>query len=175
MSDRFPIRNGLKQGDALSPMIFNFALEYAIRRVQENQDGLLVPLLFLAYVNDIWREMESTIRLCADDCVIYIKIINNADMEKMQKGLDRLGEWAVENAMKINQSKCNEIRFTRDKVNDPLNYSLMGTLIPEAISFKYLGKFLRNDLSWAFQVKYAVKKACKALHFTTRILKKGNR
>ena len=40
MSDRFPIRNGLKQGDALSPMLFNFALEHAIMRVQVNQDGL---------------------------------------------------------------------------------------------------------------------------------------
>ena len=38
VSDRFPIRNGLKQGDALSPMLFNFALEYAIRRIQVNQD-----------------------------------------------------------------------------------------------------------------------------------------
>jgi len=38
--DRFPIRNGLKQGDALSPMLFNSVLEYVIRRVQVNQDGL---------------------------------------------------------------------------------------------------------------------------------------
>ena len=55
------------------------------------QGSLLGPLLFLAYVNDIWRNMESTIRLFADDCVIYRKIINNADMGKLQKDLDRLG------------------------------------------------------------------------------------
>jgi hypothetical protein len=40
LSDMLPITNGLKQGDALSPLLFNFSLEYAIRRVHVIQDGL---------------------------------------------------------------------------------------------------------------------------------------
>jgi len=36
----FPIRNGLKQRDALSPLLYNCPLEYVIRRVQVNQDAL---------------------------------------------------------------------------------------------------------------------------------------
>ena len=43
------------------------------------QGSELGPLLFLAYVNDIWRNMASTTRLFADDCMIYRKITKNED------------------------------------------------------------------------------------------------
>ena len=55
LSDMFHIRNGLKHGDALLPLLFIFALLYAIRRVQVNQDGLKLngTHQFLIYVDDV--------------------------------------------------------------------------------------------------------------------------
>jgi retron-type reverse transcriptase len=55
LSEMFPIRNGLKQGDALSPLLFNLAFEYAIKRVQVNQDGLKLngKHRLLAYADDV--------------------------------------------------------------------------------------------------------------------------
>jgi hypothetical protein len=54
-SGMFPIKNDLKQGDALSPLHFSFTLEYAIRRVQINQDDLKLngTHQLLVYVDDV--------------------------------------------------------------------------------------------------------------------------
>jgi len=63
VSDRFRIRNGLKQRDALSPLLFNFGLGYTIRKVQANQDDLKLNGTYqlLAYADDVIILAGSTI------------------------------------------------------------------------------------------------------------------
>jgi hypothetical protein len=51
LSGVFPIQNGLKQGDALLPLLFNFGVEYAIKRVQANKVGLKL--------NGFWWESQK--------------------------------------------------------------------------------------------------------------------
>ena len=84
LSDMFPIRNGLKQGDALTPLLFNFALDYAIRRVQVNQDGLKLngTHQLLAYADDvnILGESVDTVKKNAEALVAATKEIG---LEKM--------------------------------------------------------------------------------------------
>jgi hypothetical protein len=51
----FPIKNCLKRGNDLSPLLFNFVLDYAIRRIQISQDGLKLngTHQLLVYVDDV--------------------------------------------------------------------------------------------------------------------------
>jgi hypothetical protein len=66
LTDRFPIRDGLKQGDAVSSLLFNCALEYAIMRVQVIQDGLKLngTHQILVYADDVNTLEESVPVAC---------------------------------------------------------------------------------------------------------------
>ena len=79
LSDILQIRNGLKLWDALSPLLFNFALEYDIRRVQVNQGGLKLngTHQLLAYADDvnILGRSVDTVKKNAEALVVAIKEI----------------------------------------------------------------------------------------------------
>ena len=121
LSAMFPIRNGLKQGDSLSPLLFNFALEYAIRRVQVNQDGLKLngTHQLLAYVDDVIRILGGSVRTVkenAETLVVATKEIGlevNADKTKYMI-MSRDQNAGRSHSMKIDNSSIERVE---DKVN----------------------------------------------------------
>ena len=85
----FPIRNGLKQGDAVLALLFNFVLESATRRIQVNQDGLKLNAThqLLAYADNvnIFEGSVHTINKNAEALVVASKETGlevNADKTK---------------------------------------------------------------------------------------------
>ena len=81
----------------------------------------------------------------AQGCILHREIANDRDIDTLQIDLDGLGQWAVENAMKINLGKCKAVGFTRARVKDRLNYLIGDEKFPEANSCKYLRIILRSD------------------------------
>jgi len=77
LSDMFPFKNGLKQRDALSPFLFNFTLEYSIRRVQIKQNGLKLNGTHQHQVYDvdinIFGRSVYTIKKNTDAFVVVVK------------------------------------------------------------------------------------------------------
>ena len=122
------------------------------------QGSVLGPLLFLSYVNDIWRNTESNERMFAGECTIYKKITNSSDIDALQTGINRLGEWVVKNEVKINTGKSKEVSFTKVRVKERIRYYFRDQLIPEARSFKYLGIIICSDLNWAYLINYDLQK-----------------
>jgi hypothetical protein len=86
------------------------------------QGSELGPLLFLAYVNGMWRNSESKIQPFADGCIIYRKITDGSDIETLQIDLNNLGECAVENGMQINPDKSKAINFTKSRLKERIRH-----------------------------------------------------
>ena len=63
--------------------------------------------------------------------------MDSSDIGKLQTDLNRLGEWAVDNEMKINPGKSKEGSFTQARVKERIRFYFGDQLIPEARSFKY--------------------------------------
>ena len=78
----FPIHCSCKQGDALSPLLFNFVLEYAIRIVKENRIGLELngKHQLLVYSNDV-NMLEENLQSVRENIEIFIKINKDIGLE----------------------------------------------------------------------------------------------
>ena len=58
------------------------------------QGSILGPVLFLLYINDITKCINASLRLFADDCILYSEIRSSQDCLALQNDLDQLSSWS---------------------------------------------------------------------------------
>ena len=130
------------------------------------QGTVLGPLLFSLYINDISSDIESEIRLFADDCVCYRDIKDEKDTMKLQRDIDRLGSLARKWGMIFQPVKCNMMQLTRKRIKKiHASYTLEGTNLENVESIKYFGVTITSDLRWNTHVSNVCTKANRTLGF----------
>ena len=134
------------------------------------QGTVLGPLLLFLHLNDITADIESEIRF-ADDCVCYREIKDKEDTLKLQRDIDRLGNWARKWGMRFQPVKCNMMQLTRKHFNKiQASYTLEGAVLENVDNIKYLGVTITNDLKWNTHISNICTKANRTLGFLRRTL-----
>ena len=129
------------------------------------------PPVILLHINDITADIESEIRLFADDCVCYREINDKEDTLKLQRDIDRLGNWARKWGMRFQPVKCNMMQLTRKHLNKiQASYTLEGAVLENVDNIKYLGVTITNDLKWNTHISNICTKANRTLGFLRRTL-----
>ena len=77
------------------------------------QGSVLGPILFLIFINDLPDNIRPSVRLFADDCVLYRNIYSIQDCLTLQEDLTSLGQWEADWQMKFSVAKCHSMRVTR--------------------------------------------------------------
>ena len=116
--------------------------------IRSPQGSVIGPVLFLLYINDITSDIKSTMRLFADDSVIYRDINSEEDNISLQHDLQALSTWSQKWLMSFNVKKCAVITITRKRKPYLYNYTLCNESIPRVNSYKYLGVTVTKDLRW---------------------------
>ena len=148
------------------------SLYYLASLKDRSQGSVLGPILFLIFINDLPDNIRSSVRLFADDCVVYRNIKTLTDCQILQDGLNSLGQWETDWQMKFNVAKCHSMRVTRHLSSNQIhfNYSLHQEIMEQVQSAKYLGITITDTLEWGEHVAEISSKANKTLGFLRRNL-----
>ena len=136
------------------------------------QGSVLGLVLFLIFINDLPDNIRSSVRLFADDCVLYRNIKSPIDCQILQDDLDSLSQWETDWQMKFNVAKCHSLRVTRHLPDKQIlfDYTLHQQKLEQVQSVKYLGLTNTNNLDWGQHVSEISCKATKTMGFLRRNL-----
>ena len=136
------------------------------------QGSVLGPVLFLIYINDLPEYVSnSTVRLLADDTLLYLTIHNSSDCIKLQEDINNLERWKSDWQMSFHPDKCEVIHITTKKKPIIQKYTLHGHTLSLVSRIKYLGVNITQDLKWNSHINSVSSKANQTLGFLKRNLK----
>ena len=135
------------------------------------QGSVLGPTLFLMYINDIGDEITSSIRLFADDTILYRSIKTITDAEVLQADLNKLIKWSEKWLMEFHPDKCKHLKVSRARSPLQTSYHLDGVPLENVSSLKYLGVTFSSNLKWDKHVSNVRGSAMSALNFLRRNLR----
>ena len=131
------------------------------------------PLLFLVYINDMAELVSpgTSIRLFADDTILYRVTDTLEDQIILQRDLQKLEKWAKDWGMKFNAGKCHVLTVNKGPQRKPFFYELDNTVLSSVEQEKYLGVTIHQDSDWNPHVDLTATKASQTLGFIKRNLK----
>jgi hypothetical protein len=153
LSHMFPIKSGLKQGDSLSPLFLNFALEYIIRRIQVHQDGLKLngtPQL-LVYVDEVHTLCRS--------------------IHTIKKNTEALVAANKEIGLEVNADITDYVVMPHDQNAGQIHNLKTDNNFQERVEqFKYLGTTLENQNSVQEEIMSRLKSENVCYHLGQNLL-----
>ena len=121
------------------------------------QGSVLGPILFLIYVNDIVMNIESTIKLFADDAKIYRPIKDDNDPQALQEDLKRLENWSRKWLLKFDENKCKVLHFGNN--NPETVYTLNGNPLENSEEERDLGIQVHKSFKFSNHINKIAAKA----------------
>ena len=112
--------------------------------------------------------LTATVRLFADDTIVYLTVKSEADTGLLQADLDKLGVWERKWKMEFHPGKCNVLTISRKANPTYHQYTLHGHVLECVQSAKYLGCQITSDMRWRNHISNICGKANKTLGFLRR-------
>ena len=137
------------------------------------EGGLLSPLMFACFVNDLPDAVQTNTLMFADDAKLYCKVDSDADVRFMQGQIDSLCRWSATWGLSLNPTKCKVLTLTLRREPVRGTYAIGGVELERVTVMRDLGVLLDEKLTFADHVDATVRKANRALGVLMRSLQTG--
>ena len=139
------------------------------------EGGLISPILFSMFINDLPNSIPPRVLMFADDVKLFSKIACDDDAVALQNDLNHFYKWSKTWMLNLNPSKCKAVRMTLKTKPLMKTYSIGNTTLENVDSIRDLGVILDSKLAFSLHIDQTVKKPNRALGVLIRLLQKANR